>query len=58
MNKRVLWALVLIAATVVVLLFNLKTVTVNVLLTKVEAMAALVYLCFAGVGVVIGLLLK
>ena len=58
MNKRVLWALGLIAASVVVLLFNRHNVSVNLLILDFKAMAALVFLGFIGLGVAIGLLLK
>ncbi|MDA0578047.1 MAG: hypothetical protein O3B24_08110 [Verrucomicrobia bacterium] len=58
MNKRVLWALILIAATMIVLLFNRQSASVDVLFTEIHAMAALIYLFFIGLGVAIGLLLK
>ena len=58
MNKRVMWALVIIALSVIVLIFNRRDITVNFLVTKVSAIASLVYLFFIGVGVAIGLLLK
>ena len=58
MNKRVLWALILIALTVIVLLFNRQEVSVDFLLFKVRQMAALVFLFFVGLGVAIGVLLK
>lgn len=58
MNRNVLIALILIALTVIVLLFNRHDVTVNVLVAKLHYMAALVYLFFIGLGVAIGMLLK
>lgn len=58
MNKRVMWALVLIALSVIVLIFNSQNVTVDILLKRISATGSLVYLFFIGVGVVIGLLLK
>lgn len=58
MNKRMLSALILIAVTVIVLLFNRQRVDVNLLVTDVRAMAALVYLFFIALGVAISQLLK
>jgi uncharacterized integral membrane protein len=60
MSKNVLTALVLIALTVIVLLFNTKSsVSVELLLFQVRgATAALVFLGFTAVGVTIGVLLR
>jgi hypothetical protein len=58
MSKRLIYALILIAATMVVLLFNRDPISVNLLVDHVRPMAALVYLFFVGLGVVIGVLLK
>ena len=58
MSRGKLYALIMIALTVVVLLFNRHGVKVNLLFTDIHGMAALVYLFFIGLGVTIGLLLK
>jgi len=59
MSKNVLTALILIALTVIVLLFNTKgSVPVELLLFQVRATAALVFLGFTAVGVTIGVLLR
>jgi uncharacterized integral membrane protein len=59
MSRNVLTALVLIALTVIVLLFNTKTsVSVDVLFFQVRATAALVFLAFTAVGVMIGVFLR
>ena len=58
MSKKLLWALILIVLTVLVLLFNRGSVDVNLLIGKISAMKALVFLGFTGLGVVIGCLLK
>lgn len=58
MNKKLLAALVLIGLTVIVLLMNRGSVEVNVLVTQVSGLKSLVFLSFAAIGVVIGVLLK
>ena len=58
MSKRMLWALLLIGLTVVVLLFNTDTITLDLLVTKIRTSAALIYLGFTAAGVAIGLLLR
>jgi hypothetical protein len=60
MNKRVLYALILIGLTVVVLLFNVRSsATVRLPFGLDPSMpAAFAYLMFSGVGVAIGSLLK
>ncbi|MFH0953583.1 MAG: hypothetical protein V1873_04570 [Verrucomicrobiota bacterium] len=58
MNKKLLAALVLIGLTVIVLLMNRGSVEVNVLVTQVSGLKSLVFLFFAAIGVVIGVLLK
>jgi hypothetical protein len=58
MNKRVVWALVIIALAVIVLIFNRHSVNVNFIVREIKGMASLVYLFFIAVGVVIGVLLK
>ena len=58
MTRNVLIALILIALSVVVLIFSQDRVAVNLVFTQVRAMASLVYLAFIALGVVIGVLLK
>ena len=58
MSKRVIWALVIIAAAVIVLIFNRHGAKVNFIVDEIYGMASLVYLFFIAVGVVIGVLLK
>ena len=58
MSRNVLIALILIALSVVVLIFSQDKVAVNLVFTQVRAMASLVYLAFIALGVVIGVLLK
>jgi len=53
-----MWALVLILAVVLLLLFNRDRVSVNLIFAELRMMGSLVYLGFAGAGVAIGLLLK
>ncbi|NQU41567.1 MAG: hypothetical protein HQ523_16600 [Lentisphaerae bacterium] len=58
MNKKMSYALVLLALSVLVLLFNTGKGEINLVFDTVRIMKALVYMAFMGVGVVIGLLLK
>ena len=58
MNKRIIWALILMALAVVVLIFNKGDCTVNLLFTRVEALKSLIFLAFLGLGVAIGALLR
>lgn len=58
MSKKLIWALVLIALSALVLIFNRQDVDVNLLFMKAEAMASIVFLAFIAVGVAIGVLLK
>ncbi len=59
MNKRVLYALLLIGVTVVVLLFNRQGADIRFPFdAKVSMPAAFAYLIFTGLGVTIGALLK
>ncbi|MBU0677700.1 MAG: hypothetical protein KJ626_06255 [Verrucomicrobia bacterium] len=59
MNKRLLYALILIGLSVVVLLFNRGSVDVNLVLTTIKSVkTSLAFLGFMAVGVVIGTLLK
>lgn len=58
MSRNVVIALVLIALSVIVLVFSSDQVSVNFVFTKVRGLASLVYLAFIALGVVIGVLLK
>ena len=58
MNKRLLWALLLIALVVIVLVMNRHSVKVNLVFGDIRAAAAFVFMGFTGVGVAIGALLK
>lgn len=59
MNKRLLYALILIGLSVVVLLFNRGSVDVNLVLTTIKSVkTSLAFLGFMAVGGVIGTLLK
>lgn len=60
MSKNLLISLILIALTVVVLLLNARgTATVEFgVLDGIKASAAMIYLGFTAVGVVIGVLLR
>ena len=58
MSKNVLIALILIALAVVVMILTKGFAPVNLIFTEVKAAASLVYLCFIGLGVTIGILLK
>ena len=58
MNKRVIWALVLIVVMILVLIFNRQTIEVNFLIREIKAMASLILLFFIAIGVVIGVLLR
>jgi len=58
MNRNLVIALVLIALLVILFIFNRGQVEVDLLVTRFEAMKSVVFLCFVGVGVIIGILLK
>jgi len=58
MSKRLIWALIIIAVFVVILIFNRHSVKINFIFDEIRAMASLAYLFFIAVGVVIGILLK
>ena len=58
MSKNVLIALVLLALSVVVMIFNHDRTSVSLLVTTVKPYASLVYLSFMSIGVVVGILLK
>jgi uncharacterized integral membrane protein len=58
MNRNLVIALVLIALLVILFIFNRGQVEVDLLVTRYEAMKSVVFLCFVGAGVIIGILLK
>ena len=59
MTKKVLWALILMFVVVVVLIMNTRERSdINLIVHTTEAMSSIIYLCFVGIGVVIGVLLK
>lgn len=58
MTKKLLYALILIAILVVVLIFQRGSATVNLLIADVSGMKSIVYLIFTSIGVAIGVLLK
>ncbi|MEI6562693.1 MAG: hypothetical protein WCO42_00135 [bacterium] len=58
MNKNVLIALLLIALSVVVMIFTKGSAPVDLVVTDIKPAASLVYLCFTALGVTIGVLLK
>jgi len=58
MSKKMIWALVMLALVVIVVVLNRGNTDVNLLFTKLSGMKSLVFLAFTGWGVVIGLLLK
>ncbi len=58
MNKKMLYALILMGLTVLVLIFNRQDATVDLIFDELDAMSSLIYLGFTTIGVVIGVLLK
>ena len=60
MSKRLLWALLLIAVSVIILIMNTGASVSIVLLPNIAitTIKALAFLIFIAVGVVIGILLK
>lgn len=58
MSKHMMWALLLIVLAVVVMLFNNKTMDLELLVTNLKVMKSIVFLGFTIVGVAIGMLLK
>jgi uncharacterized integral membrane protein len=58
MNKKMLYALILMGLTVLVLIFNRQDATVDLIFDELKAMSSLIYLGFTTIGVVIGVLLK
>lgn len=58
MTKNVLIALLLIALSVVIMIFTKGSAPVDFIFTQIKPAASLVYLCFTALGVTIGVLLK
>lgn len=58
MSRNVMYALFLIALTVIVLVINREGVSVDLIVTKIPTRESFAYLGFTAVGVVIGVLLK
>lgn len=63
MNKKVIYAFVILGLTALVLVFNSigtwsSEVTVNLIVTKITALKSLVFFGFIVVGVIIGVLIK
>lgn len=58
MTKQLMWALVIIAFVVLVLIFNRGDVDVNLIVKEISALKSLVFLGFVVIGVAIGILLK
>lgn len=58
MKKNLIYALVIITLAILVMLFNTDRETVDLLVTEVRVMQAITYLCFMGLGVAVGLLLR
>jgi uncharacterized integral membrane protein len=58
MSKHMLYALLLMGLTVLVLIFNRHSGTVDLIFGDIKAMSSLIYLAFTSIGVVIGVLLK
>ncbi len=58
MSKKMIWALVMLALVVVVVVLNRGNTDVYMLFDTISGMKSLVYLGFTAWGVVIGLLLK
>ena len=57
MNKRLLYALLMLCVVVIVLLFNSGKVEVSLIVTDFHALKSLVFLAFTACGVAIGVLL-
>lgn len=58
MTKKVLWALIILAVAVVVMIFNRGKVDINLLVDEVSCLKSIAFLVFLGLGVAIGALLK
>jgi uncharacterized integral membrane protein len=58
MRKSLLYALLLICASIIILLLNKGTTSVDLLFVTVSGLKSVVFLAFVVIGVTIGLLLK
>lgn len=62
MNKRVVYALLLVAVSVLVLIWNTRgtgsRISIDLIFTTVSALKSVVFFAFMCVGLVIGVLLK
>ena len=58
MNKKTLYALLLIAALVIIFIFNHGDVRIDLLVSTITPPKAIAFLAFTGIGVAIGLLLN
>ncbi|MBL7012718.1 MAG: hypothetical protein ISR85_07330 [Kiritimatiellales bacterium] len=58
MNKRLIWALGLIALCVLAFIFTRGTTTVEIFDFALKLKTSLALLCFTGIGIVIGALLR
>ena len=58
MNKRMIWALGLITFCVLVFIFTGGSTTVEIFNFAMKVKTSLALLCFTGIGIVIGVLLK
>ncbi|MCF7854446.1 MAG: hypothetical protein K9N51_06600 [Candidatus Pacebacteria bacterium] len=59
MNKRLIYAFIIIGLAIIVMLFNSdKSVDVNLLVKKIEMLKSLVFLAFMAIGVAVGVLVK
>ena len=58
MKKSLLWAMLILVVSVLILIFNRGSVSVNLLVCDISAMKSIVFLAFISVGVAIGVLIK
>jgi len=58
MSKKLLYALIIIALSVIVLIFNRGHVEIDLLVATITVLKSIAFLIFIGIGVLIGILLK
>lgn len=58
MSRNVLVALLLMALSVMVMIFNHDRIAISLLVATIKPYASMVYLSFLSIGVIIGILLK
>ena len=59
MSRKLLWALLLIALSIIVLIFNTgSSVSVSLRFLDIHAGKSLIFFVFMAVGIIIGILLK